>query len=129
MLKLHNLALGLTLLLALSGHSWSQSQQPSPAPEETTNQNQTPRNANQARSDADQRGTEQSPFFVKIIGAEPKTENVTEGPKSKDERNTTDWWMFWATVGIGFIGFLQLIAFTFQAIYMHRTVAEVQETT
>src|SRR6516165_5282001 len=69
------------LLIAMAGHSWSQ--EPSPSPGETTNQNQTPRNENQTKSDTDQHGTEQSPYFIKIIGAEP---------------NATDWWMFWATV-------------------------------
>jgi len=111
------------------GDSQGQSQQPSPTPRETTDQNQAPRNENQTKANTDQRGTEQFPFFVKIIGAEPKTENAAEPSKSKDERNATDWWMFWATVGIGFIGFLQFIAFVCQAIYMRRSVAELRGTT
>jgi len=129
MLRAHNLVFGFALLLVFAGDLWGQSQQPPPIPAETANENQTKTKEDQTKSGNDQRGTEQSPFVVKVIGGEPKTENGTNTPKSKDDRNSTDWWMFFATVGIGSIGFLQFIAFVVQAIYMRQSAGEMRKTT
>lgn len=56
-------------------------------------------------------------------GASPK-QNIKE-----TERNSTDWWMFGATIGIGFIGFLQLLAFIKQANYLRTAAREMHATT
>src|SRR3984885_2631228 len=104
---------GLLLVLLVP----AQSQQPSPSDTEAAGQNKSPRTENQKQTESDQRGTEKLPFVVKIIGAEPETQNGANTPKNKNGNDPTDWPMFFATVGIGFIGFLQFIAFIVQANY------------
>jgi hypothetical protein len=106
--------------------SWAQSQPPAPSAPKPESQGETEAKNNQQAPPGDQRGTEQAPFVIKIIGTEPKSENGTAQNTKPSERNSTDWWMFGATVGIGFIGLLQLVAFVAQAIYLRKADANAQ---
>src|SRR5262249_44846174 len=69
------------------------------------------------------------PEIVKAVEVDP---NATIPPKQdmkEIERNSTDWWMFGATIGIGFIGLLQLLAFIRQARYLRIAAQEMHATT
>jgi hypothetical protein len=61
--------------------------------------------------------------------AESQTGDISKPITNTRETNSTDWWMFWATVGIGFIGFLQLVAFVTQAVYLRSAAQEMHATT
>jgi hypothetical protein len=119
---------GLAVLLFVMGTSvsWAQSQPPIPSAPKTESQGDTKAKSNQQPTPTDQRGTEQAPLVIKVIGAEPKRENPAAQNTERSERNSTDWWMFGATVGIGFIGLLQLLAFVAQAIYLRKSDANAQ---
>jgi hypothetical protein len=75
----------LALLLAMSGDSWGQSRS-SPQP---NNQSQ----AAQQPTAADQRGTEQSPAFVKIIPSPKTAAETTQDAEDREEKAKADLWI------------------------------------
>ncbi len=105
--------IALALLLARSGDSWGQSQRPP-----NRNQAQT----TQQPATTDQRGTEKSPAFVKILppeDADAKAKQEAADRAAKDALDTN-------TIRLGIaaiaVAFLQFIAIGVQAWFLWRTV-------
>jgi hypothetical protein len=76
------------------------------------------------------RPADESPIVTLRI-LRPKQDSGEGASKNNECRQciSTDWWMFGATVGIGFIGLLQLVAFIVQAIYLAKSAKEMRKTT
>jgi hypothetical protein len=73
-------------------------------------------------AEPDQRGTQESPLIVKIFPT-PKTEAETrQTQEERENKSTADWWMVRFTAILGFIGFLQLLAFGWQGWQLRRGV-------
>jgi hypothetical protein len=119
MLKPYQAVLGLAILLALIGDSWGQSHRHSDG------QTQTKATGDQHSPTADQRGTENTPPFVKIVGAEPNAESGTNQNATNPQQQPTDWIMVGAVVGIGV---LQFVAFVWQAIRLGQTIGVMKDT-
>jgi hypothetical protein len=122
----------IALLLAFGFPDWAiaQSQQPSPRIPEAQTSGQTKTDDNQQKPPTNQNPAEESPIVtLRIRGPKPDTASGPGQNTNNGERNSTDWWMFGATVGIGFIGLLQLAAFVVQAIYLAKSATEMQNTT
>jgi hypothetical protein len=119
MLRLRNIAVAGAILLALIGDSEGQS----PSVDSIE-----PPHAQAAQPDkdstADQRGTENTPFFAKRIGTEPNAESSTK-QNAEPPQQPTDWVMVGAVVGIGV---LQFIAFVWQAIRLGQTISVMKDT-
>jgi hypothetical protein len=121
-----------TLLLALCFPGWAlaQSQQPPSRPAETQTGHQGKVESNQQTPSNSQNGADEIPIAtIRIVGPKPNAAEPTAQHTNESRDNSTDWWMFGATVGIGFIGLLQLIAFITQAIYMRKSAKEMENTT
>jgi hypothetical protein len=125
MLKPHHTVLSLTLLLALLGDSWGQSQRPSPSHRNPDRQTETQPKSSQNPPSDDKRGTEQSPVVVKVIGAEPKTQDAPHNNQESHQEKSPDWWMTLALIGVGL---LQLTAFIVQAWRLGQTINVMKET-
>ena len=121
----------LFLLFLFVGGALARSQHPFPSHGKNESRiPQTNAENGQQPPTADQRGTEQSPVIVKIIGTGPKTQNSTgDNPDKAKTKPPADWWSVAIGGGTLFVLGLQLIAFTAQACYMRRTVTKMQSTT
>jgi hypothetical protein len=103
MLKARHAVLGVAILFALLGDSWGRSrQQLQPQPQPPNGQQQTP---------TDQRGTDQSPFIVKIIPTPDSPEEAKHKTQQEDDKSRADWWLVKLTGILALIGFLQLVVF------------------
>jgi hypothetical protein len=127
-MKLRCLLVALTLLVALAPDSWGQSQQPPPSAAQPNSQAQAKGKSDRQKASTDQRGTESAPLVVKIVGTEPQAQRAADTDRNGNKDNSTDWWMFGATVGIGLIGILQLAAFLVQARRLRQTVDIMKDT-
>jgi hypothetical protein len=117
--RLQSVAIVLALLALSASTSWGRSQQK--PPEENKTAQQPPAN--------DQRGTEQSPAFIKIIPS-PKTAEETESDrKEREQKDDNDLSLVRLTGALAFIGFLQLLVFGWQGIQLKRTVSATKEAT
>src|ERR1700736_1160530 len=122
-----HVVLGL-VLLALVGSSWGRSQRPPPSPTEPDRQTQTQTKGDQKKPPDDNRGTEQSPFVVKIIGTEPKAQNGTADNSERHQEKSPDWWMIGATLALVCVGLLQFVAFVVQARRLGQTINIMEGT-
>ena len=130
MLRRRHAILALALLLALSVDLPAQSQGPSPSPAKPQTSSQDKTDKNQQNATHNQNSADETQILtIKIVGTKPNAADSANQNADASKNNSTDWWMFGATVGIGFIGLLQLIAFIKQAIYMHQSAAEMRNTT
>jgi hypothetical protein len=118
---------GLTLLVALNEDSGGQSRREapnSPPPNHTIQSQQTPA--------PDQRGTEQSPFIVKILPGPQSEQQTATNPKDKTNESSSEErlanftkGLFYATLALAGIALLQLFVFGWQGIQLRRTVDAV----
>jgi hypothetical protein len=130
MLAILRIVLGLALLCAFAVDSWSQSQQPSANVQKNKNDSQDKSESDQQNATKNQSTVDETPIVtIKVVGPKPNAANATNQNTSKNENYPTDWPMFWATVGIGCIGLLQLVAFIAQAIYIRVSAEEMRKTT
>src|ERR1700682_5849539 len=108
----------------------AQSQQPSQGvPQSQTNDQAKTESKQQNLTDSEKRADEIPIATIRILGPKPNAANNTDHHTEESRNYSTDWWMFGATVGIGFIGLLQLIAFIKQASYMAESAKEMKKTT
>jgi hypothetical protein len=113
------LVIALTFLAVIASDSLAKSQ--------PKNSQQT-KTAQQSAPD-DQRGTEKSPAFIKIIPT-PKTPEETESDrKERADKDRNDRSLVWLTGALAFIGFLQLLVFGWQGIQLKRTVSAAKDAT
>ena len=122
MLTKHNSVLVVAFCLAIVGGSLAQSQrrlpQRIPPPSQSTEAGQ--------QSQADKRGTEETPFIVKVLESEQKT-SADQRREAEKASNDASLALFtervvWATVALSVIGFFQLIVFGWQGFQLYCTV-------
>lgn len=102
------------------------SQIPTPSlPKGKTQQKQPAANV-QDRAYDDQRGTEKSPFVVKVLRSSQADGESANG-KGKGGNQPTDWWMFGATMVIAIIGAIQTRVFWVQAQRLKETILKMDE--
>jgi hypothetical protein len=119
MLKARRIVLSLALLIATFAISWAQSQ-PTPQP------NKEPQAAQQPTR-ADQRGTQQSPAFIKIIPT-PKTEAETaQEAADREEKTSTDLWIIRWTGAVALFTLVLAGVGIWQGIQLKRTVDLAQK--
>jgi hypothetical protein len=99
----------LALLIAFAADSWSQ-----PQPEAQSQ-------GGQQQATSDQRGTDTSPFVIKIL---PPINNPEEAkrPAKHEYDKEPEWWLVKLTGVLAFIGFLQTAVFGWQGIQLRKTV-------
>jgi hypothetical protein len=120
-------ALGLALLVdsdAFSQRRAPQVNPPQPNPSQTT-QNPQP----------DQRGTENAPFIVKVLPPPNGEQKASGDAKREQDKADSDVQialfterLFWATVALAIIAFLQLCVFGWQGVQLKRTVRATNES-
>ena len=127
-MRLHYLVVALAFLAAFASDSWAQSQKPTPPPAETAQPKQTAK--------PNERGTEQSPFVVKVLPTKESDEKAAADAKHEDEKTENDRRLatfterlFWATVALSVIALFQLFVFGWQGIQLGRTVSTAKEAT
>ncbi|MGB6876593.1 MAG: hypothetical protein WBD87_11210 [Candidatus Acidiferrales bacterium] len=102
---------------------WLQNPTSSP-PQHTSGPNKS--QSIQQGSNADKRGTQNSPIFVKIIPSNQTQEKTSTDQQKKNteetELATFTKYLAWATGALAVIGLGQLVVFTLQAIQLRRTV-------
>jgi hypothetical protein len=105
------------LILLLSCIAFAQSPSPS-LPKRDAQQKQP--------ADNNQRSTDKSPIVVKVL---PSTRADKEPPanQTKNGDQSTDWWMFSATVVIAIIGAIQTRVFWIQAQRLKETINKMEE--
>lgn len=123
-------AILLSLLSLLVGSALARSKYPTPS--DGKNESRIPQAStenNQQHPGADQRGTEQSPVIVKIIGAEPKTQNTaSDNPGDGQKKPSADWWSICVAGGTLVVLVLQLAAFICQARRLGQTIHVMKDT-
>jgi hypothetical protein len=129
MLTARQALLGLALLIAGVGDSSGQSQQPSPSPGIASQPPQAQPTQTNKPADANQRGTEDAPFIVKILPPaegqqKPAADTNNEHKKPTGEDKIADFTerLYWATFGLAVVAFFQLLVFGWQGIQLRRTV-------
>jgi hypothetical protein len=115
MLSRQQFVFGIALLLASIGDSGAQSEQqlPSPNAQTETAQNQPA---------TDQRGSEQSPFIIKMLPATENKPDTTDNAKACDEKAEVDRQLLYATWALAALALLQFFALCAQAFYLARTI-------
>lgn len=78
-------------------------------------------------SKPDQRGSEDSPFLVKVISNPPSAEEATQREAEKDEKRTADLRLLWLTAGLLVVGAVQAFVFWIQADRLKQTIAKMGE--
>jgi hypothetical protein len=113
-MKRYCLAIALAFVAALASDSWGRSQREAPPKEESKSAQQPTQN--------DQRGTDQSPFIIRILPT-PKVPEVADSNGAEtDSKSSSDWWLVKLTGALAAIGFLQLLVFGWQGIQLRNTV-------
>jgi hypothetical protein len=74
-------------------------------------------------AEPDQRGTQESPLIVKIFPTQQTEAETRQAEEERENKSTPDWWMVRFTAILGFIGFLQLLAFGWQGWQLRRGVS------
>jgi hypothetical protein len=106
------------LLAAFASDSWGQSPRKNPNAESKSAQQAAPN---------DQRGTEQSPAFIKIIPTPQTPAEAESDRKEREDKHRADWWIIKLTAAIAVVGALQLLVFGWQGIQLMRTVSVTKE--
>jgi hypothetical protein len=115
------LAAILAFLAAFASDSPGQSKQQTPRPTQSAQPNQT--------SKLDERGTDQSPFIVKVLPTKESEEKAAADARREDGKTANDArlarfteLLFWATGALCIIALFQLFVFGWQGIQLRRTV-------
>ena len=82
---------------------------------------------NAENSAPDQRGTEQSPLVVKVIGSDQAQRTAGQDTTQSGDKSSSDLWLLWLTGALVFVGLLQFGAFIFQAIALFRTIKTIRD--
>ena len=122
MLKVHCGIVVVAIVLALIGDSWAQSQQQSPSGAILNQQPQTQAQHTEQPPTSDQRGTEQSPAFIKIVPS-PKTnaEAAQEAADHEEKVNSDKWLIRWTAAVAAFTLVLAAVG-AWQGIQLKRSV-------
>lgn len=89
--------ISLVLLICLvAGRAYSNP--PSPAPPKAEQKNQEHTQDNQKPTSTDQRGTESSPLFIKVIPPLTVEPSPTEHAQQSNGYTSPEWWLVWVTL-------------------------------
>jgi hypothetical protein len=100
---------------------------PSPSANRPSSQRQP--NATEKPPETDNRGSEDKPVIVKVLPTPKSQEEARQERQDREDKSAADWWMVRLTAILGFIGFLQLIAFSLQARRLGQTIEEMKIAT
>jgi hypothetical protein len=108
MLRTRQFTLWLMVLLTLAGMCWAKSKRPSEQPPRQESQSSQP------RPNTDQRGTDESPFVIKVLPA-PQAQEKPNTDLAKSPENRSDTWglsdkIAIIAIAVGFLQFLALFA-------------------
>ena len=129
MLVLRRIVLVAAFLIALGGDSFGRSHRPSPSARESVQ----PPHAQTAQPNndptANQRGTEQSPFIIKVLPTPDSEQTRAAEARREDQKAANDeaiarftGRLFWATVALSVIAIFQFGAFIWQGIQLQNAV-------
>jgi hypothetical protein len=116
MLTVRYALLGFALLIATVCDLWGQAQEQPPTEDTQTQQTQN-------QPTEEQRGTEQTPFVVKILPPQKSEEKSSGSTQSQDEKSETEGQLVKATWALVVLATLQFGALCAQAFYLARTIA------
>jgi hypothetical protein len=105
----------------------ARSHRPPPDLGKADNQAQQPPGRGEQKVDPEQRGTEQSPFVVQVIGAEPKTQGNANQDSAGADRRSIGRWMCAAAIALAVMAVLQLGAFVVMAIRLGQTIRSQED--
>jgi hypothetical protein len=101
------------------------SQPPVPTPALKSTKPQKPTTNSQEQSTANERGTDKSPVFVRVLPA-TKTQEEAADDKAKDlDQSSANWWMVRLTGGVVFIGLIQTFVFWLQAVRLKQSIEKM----
>jgi hypothetical protein len=110
-------------------------QNPTPTPRKPTDTNQEKTHTTQQPAAANQRGTEDSPVFVKVVPTPKTKEEADRDTKEQENKTTNDralvnftGKLVVATFVLAGIGALQLVVFGYQAIMLKESVDTARES-
>jgi hypothetical protein len=111
--------------MGLGMDSWSKPPTPSQPivnepPKAVTQTNQQP-------ATTDQRGTDQTPFIVKILEPQKAETETARDQEERDNKSSSDWWLVKLTAVLAATGILQFFVFGYQALQLRRTVTAMKE--
>jgi hypothetical protein len=113
-MKLRCLAIALVFLAASASDSWGQSQKKSQPNEQTQ--------AAKQPTATDQRGTEQSPAFVKIIPTPKTAAEAIQDAKDRDEKASSDLWIIRWTGAVALFTLVLAGVGAWQGVQLKRSV-------
>lgn len=116
------LVLAIALSTAAASAGDPASQPPAPRNRETSQPPQQIPDEHSNKADADQRGTESSPFVVKTVLPPKSEQEAAQDAADREEKASSDWWMELLTAAIASIGFVQTIVFWIQAGRLKQTI-------
>jgi hypothetical protein len=105
-----------------------QSQQPSPSPAKPNQPPQHQTGSSQQQTSRNQNITVKSPIEIKLLNTGKTPEETKQEAEDRKEKSSSDWWMVGLTGVLGFLAFLQLLAFIVQARVASRTVNTMADT-
>src|SRR6266566_3435977 len=103
------------------------SQAPSARRGETRQPQEAKSNSAKKPSAQDQRGTENSPLFIKEIPTPKTEEESAQDAKDRTEKSSNDRKLVEFTGILALVGFLQLVVFGLQSYYLRKTVKAAGE--
>jgi hypothetical protein len=112
----------LLIILALAVAGIARSQTPPPR-----QPHQTKSSSSKNPPAQDQRGTKESPFFIKEIPTPKTEEESTQDAKERAEKSANDKKVADFTAILALVGVLQLVVFGLQSYYLRKTVKAVGE--
>jgi len=101
----------------------AQSQEPSPSPAKPSQPRQHQTGSGQQQAPRNQSVTIKAPVEIKLLNTGKTSEEAKQEAEERKEKSSSDRWMVILTGVLGFLAFLQLLAFIVQAIYLGKTVA------
>src|SRR3989338_8343946 len=87
----------LLIALLFAGNAATQSQEPSPTPAKASQKPQANPKQHKQRAAEDQRGTEKSPVFIKVIPSLAVEPQPTKEADKGDDYTSPEWWLVYIT--------------------------------
>jgi hypothetical protein len=126
--------IGIAFVIFLALLSWAYSQETSPTPTKESHEPQSQSAEPSQNSANDKRGTEHSPFIVKIIPTKNGGENTAAGENKELNKSSADdkiarftELLFYATVALAVMAFIQAVVFGWQGIQLREAVSAARD--
>jgi hypothetical protein len=96
--KLWRCWISIAFLVLISVSFAETSQPPTPTPPKAEQKNQTDTKDKQPPTSTDQRGTESSPVFIKVVPTLPVEPSPSEHTQQANWYTSPEWWLVWGTL-------------------------------